>query len=118
MIATFEDMDQLKVLKDVITRWWSTYSMVERLLYLKPAIQLHERMDSIPPLLTDSDWKILALILPVLEPFTETQKLLEEQKYVTGCLVIAYIYDLRSELDSAPDYLKESLADWKMNDDA
>ena len=45
---------------------WSTYSMIERLMYLKPAIKLHERMDSILPLLIDVDWKILELILPVL----------------------------------------------------
>ena len=40
----------------------------------------------------------------------ETQKLLGGQKYVMGYLVIPYIYDLCSGLDSAVDYLKESLA--------
>lgn len=68
--------------------------MVERRLYLKPAAQRHERMDNIPPFLTDVDWKLLEEILPVLDPFIETQKLLEGQKYLTGCLVIPFMYDL------------------------
>lgn len=40
----------------------------------------------------------------------ETQTLLECEMYVTGCLAIPYVYDLRSELDIAGDHLKEFLA--------
>lgn len=64
----------LKVIQDVETRWWSTFAMVVRLLYLRRAIRFHEQLDGIPPLLSEFDGMVLELLAPVLEPFMTAQK--------------------------------------------
>ena len=89
------------------TRWWSTCSMVGRLLELRAAIDKNDEADKLEPLLTAADWAVLELILPILEPFMQTQTLLEGRKYVTGSLVVPFIYDLRANLDEAIDDLHE-----------
>ena len=39
----------LRIIQDVETRWWSTQSMVERLVYLRRAVELHESLDNVAP---------------------------------------------------------------------
>lgn len=85
----------LCVMQDVETRWGSTWAMVRRLLYLKGAIELRESMDKINPLLSDTDWEVLRLIDPILEPFMLAQKKLEGAQCVTGSLAIPTIGELR-----------------------
>ena len=77
----------VSVIVDVVTRWWSTYSMVKRLLYLRPAIDflfadpastLNQEKQ-----LTAAEWKILACVEKLLEPFRDAQLYLEGQQYVT-----------------------------------
>ena len=96
----------LCVVQDVPTRWWSTYAMVSRLLYLRQPIKLHETMDNLDPLLSESDWEVLKLVSPLLEPFMEAQKKLEGADYVTGSLTIPTIGDLRVGLRAAIDNLR------------
>ena len=45
----------LRVIQDVETRWWSTQSMAERLVYLRRAVELHESLDDVAPLLGPVD---------------------------------------------------------------
>ena len=94
-------LEPLKGIQDVVTRWWSTYALVDRLLYLRPGIEMHETMHHVDPILTNEDWRVLELILPVLEPFMEAQTVLEGHKYVTGSLVIPTVHDLRQGLKGA-----------------
>ena len=113
-----EGAESKKVIQDVSTRWWSTFSMVARLLELRPAIEKHEEGDKIEPMLTAADWAVLKLIRPILEPFMTAQKLLEGAKYVTGSLVVPCIYDLRNELNDAIDDLQGSSDSDSGDDDA
>ena len=106
-VKTYLGSEKKRVIQDVATRWWSTCSMVGRLLELKVAIDKHEEADKLDPLLTAADWAVLELILPILEPFRHTQTLLEGRKYVTGSLVVPFIYDLRNSLEDAIDDLNE-----------
>lgn len=62
-------IQELCVMQDVETRWWSTWAMIVRLLYLMKAIKLHELMDDVSSLLSDTDWEVLRLIEPILQPF-------------------------------------------------
>lgn len=48
-------------------------------------------IDDVNPLLSDTDWKVLRLIYPILEPFMLAQKNLEGAEYVTGILTIVTI---------------------------
>ncbi|CAN0378335.1 unnamed protein product [Ascophyllum nodosum] len=96
----------LRVIQDVETRWWSTQSMVERLVYLRRAVELHESLDNVAPLLGPVDWNVLELLEPVLAPFMYVQKKLESNN-VTGSLVVPLICDLRTGLDSERKALQQ-----------
>jgi hAT family dimerisation domain. len=98
---TYENKVPVTVVKDVVTRWWSTYSMIERLLYLRPAIDAmtHDGMlGNVSPVLLGVDWGNLAEIRSVLIPFKNTQKFLEGEKYVTSSMVIPCLKDIRNKL--------------------
>lgn len=99
-------MEPLSVMQDVETRWWSTWAMVVRLLYLMKAIKLHESMDEVHPLLSDTDWEVLRLIEPILRPFMKAQKDLEGAQYVTGSMTIGKMAELREGLEAAITDLK------------
>lgn len=90
-------------IQDVVTRWWSTYSMGQRLLRLRPYIQIMVGERSLPAdlNLTDSQWAILQDTLTLLEPFMVAQRVLEGEKYVTISLVLVIIMKIREKLVAA-----------------
>ncbi|CAM9932863.1 unnamed protein product, partial [Scytosiphon promiscuus] len=98
-VKIYLNSDGKKPIQDVVTRWWSTCQMVLRLLELREAIEKHEEADKLEPMLMAADWAVLEMILPVLEPFMDTQLQLEGRKYVTGSLVVPYIHQLRNNLE-------------------
>ncbi|CAN0279043.1 unnamed protein product [Ectocarpus sp. 4 AP-2014] len=100
-VKIYLDSENKKPIQDVVTRWWSTCAMVERLLELREPIGKHEEADKLEPMLTATDWAVLQMILPILEPFMQTQTLLEGRKYVTGSLVVPFIHDRRANLEEA-----------------
>jgi hypothetical protein len=77
----------VKLIQDVPTRWWSTYSMVDRLLRLKLYLSLLENEGDLQCNLTDPQWLIVADLCALFKPFTITQKLQEGEAYVTISLV-------------------------------
>lgn len=87
----------VKCIQDVATRWWSTYSMVERLLRLKIYFNVMVQQGNLPPgvNLNDDQWKILEDTVKVLKPFMVVQKLLEGQNYVTVSFVPVLIHCIR-----------------------
>lgn len=50
--------------------------MILRLMYLDVTIKLHEQLDGTAALLSATDWAILWLLKPVMEPFMRLEKLL------------------------------------------
>lgn len=80
--------------------------MVARLLELKRVIDKHEK-DALEPMLTAVDWAVLDLIFSILGPFMHAQTLLEDHQYVTGSLVVPFVYNLRASLDEAMEDPKE-----------
>lgn len=107
LVKTYLGVDNKRVIQDVVTRWSSTCAMTARLIELEVPIKMHEAADKLEPLLSAADWAVLKLILPVLEPFWHTQTLLEGRKYVTGSLVVPFIYDLRNSLEDAIDDIND-----------
>lgn len=118
MLCGVLQMTALCVMQDVETRWWSSWAMVSRLVYLRRAIQYHESMDEIHPLLSNTDWEVLKLVSPILEPFMAAQKSLEGAEYVTGSLTIATIGELRVGLEEAMKRLRSAAGDDNLTDDA
>ena len=93
----------LKTIQDVATRWWSTYSMVERLLHLRLHIFVVCHMPTNLTNrslvnLTDEQWALLKDIVKILKPFMLAQELLEGEKYVTLSLVVTIIEKIRRNL--------------------
>ena len=89
----------LSVIQDVVTRWWSTYSMCQRLVILKLYIQLLVSSNKQIPLLTVSQWIIIEAQVAVLEPFMKIQKMLEGQKYVNISLIPYLVFKVRKHLE-------------------
>jgi hypothetical protein len=96
-----ERTNPLKIIQDVATRWWSTFSMINRLLDLKESFSsLWERNLLTHDMnLTDEQWDALCDIKALLEPFMVVQKVLEGQKYPTASLVPYLIKKVRDGLE-------------------
>jgi hypothetical protein len=108
-LAYYKDLgkEPVKALQDVCTRWWSTYDMIERLLYLQPAVQTMFALKEVAghEAITDDDWDNLDMIKDVLHPFKTAQKILEGEKYVTITLIPLMLNEIRKQLlaiSSAP----------------
>jgi hypothetical protein len=99
----YPDERAKKTIQDVATRWWSTYSMVQRLLHLRAHIWLVcnlplNRTNRSLVNLTESQWALLGDIDKILKPFMLAQELLEGEKYVTLSLVVTIIEKIRRNL--------------------
>lgn len=95
-----EKQKAVTTIQDVITRWWSTYSMCQRLLRLKKYFEMMVLAGTLVATmnLTVAQWEIVTLIIKLLQPFMQAQKMLEGEKYVTISLVPTLIISLRNQL--------------------
>ena len=105
----FLKMPTLKAIQDVETRWCSTHACLERLLYLRSAITMHEASIASSSntqsarILSDKHWAVIESIVPLLELLMLVQRALEAQKYVTISLVVPNIQALRTPWFSRRD---------------
>jgi len=100
-----------KLLQDDITRWFSTFTLVQRVVKLEESIKEMFRQEfrnrtSVNQAtllekysLSDEDFDGLRNILHVLKPLQSAQKALEGDKYVSISLVPYIINQLRIELE-------------------
>jgi hypothetical protein len=65
----------LGLIQDVVTRWWSTWNMIQRLMALKKYIDRMDDENLLPEdmNLTPSEWTLLEEIGDVLAPFMVVQ---------------------------------------------
>lgn len=101
-MGIYKNKQPLKTVADVCTRWWSTYSMLSRLLYLKPAI-VGLSVDNLLPMdkcLTENEWMVVMDIIEILKPFKMAQKHLEGEKYVTISFIPLMIENIEKRLKS------------------
>lgn len=88
----------LTVIQDVCTRWWSTYSMCERLLRLKDVLTIMSLEGDLRVSLSEEQWLIVKNLVALLKPFMIAQRLLEGETYVTVSLIPYMIYRIRTGL--------------------
>jgi len=83
--------------QDIVTRWWSTHAMIERLLRLKPFVEqcIDNHMISETYRLSQEQWGILEKNMKVLQPFKFVQKICEGESYVTATLIPTLLSQLR-----------------------
>jgi hypothetical protein len=91
----------VKPIQDVATRWWSTYSMVERLIRLKAYLAILSEEGELDINLNDDQWIIATNLKILLQPFMIAQRLLEGEAYVTVSLIPYSIYKIRKGLTNA-----------------
>jgi len=99
------------VVTDVVTRWWATCDMIERVLVIKPAIKVMEEDRQFGNLerLEESDWNNLEITMLVLLPFKEGQELMEGSKCVTASLVAHAVKHIRERLTNLTCAEKDSV---------
>jgi hypothetical protein len=88
----------VKCIQDVTTRWWSTYSMCERLIRLHSYFPLMEAEGQLDKKLTEMYWQIVKDITAVLEPFMCAQRLLEGESYASISIIALIIRKIRRGL--------------------
>ena len=97
------------VVTDVVTRWWATHDMIERLIYLKPAIDLMAANEQLGGHgLSNHNWVHLADMLKVMEPFKDAQLMLEGDKYVTSSIVLPAVGHVRKRLTTLSNQAGDS----------
>jgi hypothetical protein len=99
----------VKPIQDVATRWWSTWSMCNRLLRLKAYLALMEDEGDLECNLSPSQWLIVSDLQKTLQPFMLAQWLLEGESYATISLVPYLIYKVRKNLQALRDSAASSL---------
>jgi hypothetical protein len=93
----------VKLIQDVVTRWWSTWSMVDRLMRLKTYLALMEEEGDLTCNLNPTQWLIVRDLQVTLKPFMIAQKLLEGQSYATISLIPYLVYKVRKNLEALRD---------------
>ena len=90
------------VVQDVVTRWWSTLSMLKRLVHLKPALAALKADGKISEgkWLTGQEWAICEEMMEVLEPLGLSQETLEGENCVTSSLVFLAIKGIANSLSN------------------
>jgi hypothetical protein len=90
------------VIVDVVMRWWSIWSMCNRLLHLKNALRALEHDGAIPPdkILLSDNWDVFKKVSDLLLPFKLAQKLLEGEKYVTISWIPTALKGILSKLEA------------------
>jgi hypothetical protein len=98
---------------DVVTRWWSTQTMLDRLSVLREALALYALKQKFPAnqqapfeWLDDEEWDALEILKKLLEPLKFAQNLLEGQKYVTSFLVPYIVTIINIEMESVSTFFK------------
>jgi hypothetical protein len=104
-----ENANIVGLVNDTVTRCWSTYNLIERMLRLKEPIkkllynEIFDDTQNDTSILhkchmNKDDWKFLADIKHVHQPFKEGQAICEVQKFVTTSLVPIFVKTIRQEL--------------------
>ncbi|XP_036332815.1 zinc finger BED domain-containing protein 6-like [Rhagoletis pomonella] len=101
----------LKLINDVVTRWNSTYEMLERFLKLKDAViatlalvkssmQVRDEfVKGIAPL-NNEEWLIVAEVVKVMEIFKCITTLVSQEKHVSASSIMLYVKQLKKHLQS------------------
>jgi len=88
----------LILIEDCETRWWSTFTMLERLVRLKKYLVAMETIGDLTKCLTNEQWAVAEDIVHVLQPFMLAQEFFEGEKYVTISTVCLLIEKIREQL--------------------
>ncbi|XP_039302645.1 E3 SUMO-protein ligase ZBED1 isoform X3 [Solenopsis invicta] len=99
------------VLKDVETRWNSTYIMLDRLIEIGDALTIAlSKSAKAPSILMPEEKDVITEALLVLKPFKDITEKMSGDKYVTASLIIPMTVEIQMELTRLRPTLKCSIA--------
>nr|CAI5857915.1 unnamed protein product [Callosobruchus analis] len=79
----------LKLIQDVVTRWNSTYNMINRFVELEESLRSTlGLLDVQLPTISVEEWTILKELCQILAPFDEATKCVSGENYMSASLVI------------------------------
>ena len=99
--SLFSDVPKHKLIHDVITRWNSTYDMIERICEQQLPISsvLLQRRDTLMHLeLLPNEWRILEDILKLLRPFKIATQHLSGEKYPTISALGPLLHEIQRKI--------------------
>ena len=112
------------IVTDVVTRWWSTLDMLQRLLQIWTIISIMRAEGELKDLsaITDADWENVRHVILVVELFNYAMKMVEGNRYyVTVSLVPTAVQFIREKLcnmasDDKPDSASKQSAKVLLDD--
>lgn len=90
---------QLKLKQDVPTRWNSTYDMLARVVQTKDSLISTIALLRSELALTNDEWSIIEMAVPILKIFYEVTKEVSGEKYVTLSKVIVYCRIMKNNVN-------------------
>lgn len=80
----------LRLIQDVVTRWNSTFHMLERCVLLQEALRSTIANLNAPNLepLSEEEWEVAAQLCLLLRPFDQATQEMSGEKYLTGSKII------------------------------
>ena len=99
--AKYDHTIALTIIKDIVTRWNSTYYMLERCMTLEPFIKEVCREFNMKPVPSTQEWEAASKLCKLLKPFREMSVFFEGEKYPTLCSISRLITTLNSAYANA-----------------
>jgi hypothetical protein len=95
------------LIQEVETRWWATYMCCERLLELRPFLDVDGIDQLVGEYLNPEDWEYIVQVCEIMEPFKHFIIFFEGQKYVSLSWLPVMIEKMRLHMEKVAADLED-----------
>ncbi|XP_030765283.1 zinc finger BED domain-containing protein 4-like [Sitophilus oryzae] len=102
----------LKIIHECVTRWNSTFYMLQRILEVQEAVCLYaSTTNNKIPQLTSEEWMIIKKLVGLLKPFEDITKELSSAKVSVSSVIplIATLQKILDDFDSTDEHIGETI---------
>lgn len=100
---------ELKLKQDCPTRWNSTYEMLSRILRTKAPLITTVALLRSDLALSNHDWEVIELAVPILETFFDVTTEVCGEKYITLSKVTLYVRIMREQINKHEELLPQNV---------